>query len=176
MHHGQYDGLVGSLDRVGINVVGLVAPDAFDPNAPTQIRQHYKLVGMFPKTPLVSTAEGSARLIERLTKDRVILAMATDVAGRTPITFLGREMLGSFGAARFAIEADAPVVLVTTHQNPDGSPFFRLHPPIEPRDFPDAAALLIEIMRQHEPAVLAWPAAYDSPHGRLAIPAQEAAS
>jgi lauroyl/myristoyl acyltransferase len=174
MHHGQYDGLVGSLHGAGINVHGLVAPDAWDPDAPVQIRQHYKLCGMIPESPLVSTAEGSAKLAERLEKDHVILAIATDVAGRTPITFLGRQMLGSFGAVKLALQTNSPVTLVTSHENPDGSPFFRLHEPIEPKDFPDSQDLLNEILRRHEPAVLAWPAAYDSPHGRLAIPTQNA--
>lgn len=172
MHHGQYDGLVASLDRAGINVHGLVAPEAWDPNAPIQIRQHYKLCGSVPASPLVNAADGSARLMELLTKDKAILAIATDVAGRTPIKFLQREMLGSFGAARFAIETNSPVVLVTSHQGDDGSPYFQLHPPIEPGDFADPSALLVEILRRHEPAVLAWPAAYDSPYGRLAIPSQ----
>lgn len=172
MHHGQYDGLVASLDKAGINVHGLVAPEAWDPNAPIQIRQHYKLCGMVPASPLVNAADGSAKLMSLLRDDHVILAIATDVAGRTPITFLGREMLGSFGAARFAIETNSPVVLVTSHQGPDGGPYFQLHPPIEPGDFADASALLNEIMRRHEPAVLAWPAAYDSPYGRLHIPSQ----
>lgn len=166
VHHGQYDGLVASLARVGVPVRGVVAPEAFDKKTPLQLRRHYQLCGMVPESPLLSTDVGSKGMIEALEKSE-ILVIASDVAGRTPLTFLGREMTGSFGAARFAVQANAPVVLFTSHQDPDGNPFFRAHEPIEPKDFPDPADLLVEIMRRHEPAVLAWPAAFDSPRGRL---------
>lgn len=168
-HHGQYDGLPTSLARAGAQVRGVVAPDAFDPSTPLQLRRHYQLCAAPPAAPMLSTAVGSAGMVEALNRGE-ILAIASDVAGRTPITFLGREMKGSFGAARIAVEANAPVALFTSHQNPDGSPFFRVHEPLEPGDFAGPAELLAEIMRRHEPAVLAWPAAFDSPRGRLLEP------
>lgn len=173
MHHGHYAGLPGSLARAGIKLHSVVAPDAFDPKAPIQIRQHYKVCAMAPGCVLVNAGDGAARLAGYLEQGE-ILVIATDVAGRTPITFLGREMLGSFGAARFAIDTNSPVVLITSHQEADGSSYFQLHEPIEPSDFADSSALLNEILRRHEPAVLAWPEAYESPYGRLAIPSQAA--
>lgn len=173
MHHGQYDGLLTSLLRAGVSAYGLVAPDAFDPNAPIQIRQHYKVCSTGQEAPLVNAADGSARIAAVL-EDGGILAFASDVAGRTPVTFLGRDMLCSFGAARFAVDTNSPVVLMTSHRAADGSSYFELHEPLEPRDFADATALLTEMFRRHEPAVLAWPAAYDSPWGRLALPSQKA--
>lgn len=171
MHHGQYDGLMGSLARHGVEMHGVAHPGAFDPNAPAAIRQHFKVCSMVPGCHLVNAGDGASKLVEHL-EQRAVLALASDVAGRTAVTFLGREMLGSFGAARVAVQTNAPVVLLTSHQGADGSSYFQLHEPLEPSAFPDAAALLTEILRRHEPAVLAWPEAYDSPYGRLAIPLQ----
>jgi lauroyl/myristoyl acyltransferase len=94
------------------------------------------------------------------------LAIASDVPGRTPVEFLGRPVLGSFGAARIAMLADAPVVLVTAHRDGDGGSYLRVHPPLEPRDFTDPAVLLAEILRRHGEAVLAWPEALDAPLAR----------
>ena len=122
--------------------------------------------------PFLNAAGGSDRIAGFL-EERGILAFASDVAGRTPINFLGLDMLGSFGAARFAVQTNSPVVvLVTSHPDADGNPYFQLHAPLESGDFADPAALLTEMFRRHEPAVLAWPAAYDSPYGRLAVPSQ----
>lgn len=166
MHHGQYDGLVASLANAGVCVQPLVAPDAFDPAAPVQIRQHYKLSSGVPGSTLVNAGDGSARLVEVLAGGE-ILVVASDVAGRTPVIFMGREILGSFGAARVATETDSPVVLVTSHRDAEGRSYFQLHEPLEPSDFADPGDLLSQIFKLHEPAVLAWPAAYDSPLGRL---------
>lgn len=172
MHHGQYDGLFPSLARAGVtetlNIV--VAPEAFDPAGPIQLRQHFKVASMMPSTRLVPTTIGTAGMAGLLERGEIV-AIASDVAGRTPITFLGRSMYGSFGAARLATETQVPVVLVTSHRGADGNPYVQVHEPIEPGDFAEPADLLAEIIRRHEPAVLAWPAAYDSPHGRLAVPA-----
>lgn len=170
MHHGQYDGMFPSLARAGVGVHAVVAPEAFDPTAPIQLRQHFKVASFMPSTTLVPASVGTAGMIELL-EQRAVLAIASDVAGRTPITFLGRPMLGSFGAARVATRTNSPVVLVTSHQGADGNPWLQVHEPLEPSDFTDPADLLAEIIRRHEPAVLAWPAAYDSPYRRLAIPA-----
>lgn len=172
MHHGQYDGMFPTLARAGVAVHTVVAPDAFDPATPIQLRQHFKVASMMPSTTLVPTTVGTAGMIDLL-KQRATLAIASDVAGRTPITFLGRSMLGSFGAARIATETNSPVVLVTSHQGADGNPYLQVHEPMEPSDFAEPADLLAEIIRRHEPAVLAWPAAYDSPYVRLGIPAEE---
>lgn len=170
MHHGQYDGMFPSLARAGVAIHTVVAPEAFDPASPIQIRQHFKVAGMMPSTTLVPTTVGTAGMIELL-EQRAVLAIASDVAGRTPVEFMGRPMLGSFGAARVAAATNSPVVLVTSHQGADGNPYLQVHAPLEPGDFADPGDLLAEIIRRHEPAVLAWPAAYDSPYLRLGIPA-----
>lgn len=172
VHHGQYDGLFPSLARAGVTLHTVVAPEAFDPASPIQLRQHFKVVSLMPSTTLVPATVGTAGMVELL-EQRAILAIASDVAGRTPVRFVGRELRGSFGAARLATQTNSPVVLVTSHQNADGSPSLQVHEPLEPSDFADPADLLAEIMRRHEPAVLAWPAAFDSPYARLGIPAGE---
>lgn len=173
MHHGQYDGLMGSIARHGVAMHGVAAPEAFDPNAPAAIRQHFKVCSMVPGCTLVNAADGAGRLAAHL-NEGAVLALASDVAGRTSVNFLGRDMLGSFGAARVAVETNSPVVHLTSHQDGTGGSYFKLHEPLEPSDFADPAALLTEILKRHEPAVLAWPEAYDSPYGRLAIPSQTA--
>lgn len=171
MHHAQYDGMAPSIARLGVPFDGLVAPEAFmsrkEP-VPVQLRQHYKVVGSHPNIHLVNAADGSAPLAERLAQGH-ILFIASDVAGRTPIRFMGRDIVGSFGAALLAAKTNSSVVLVTAHPEPDGRPYLRLHEPLEPSDFTDPADLLNEIFKRHEPAILAWPEAYDSPLGRLAV-------
>lgn len=187
VHHGWYNAMVSSTgraaddhvgipksERPGIVLNGVVAPEAFDPNAPLALRQHFKVCAYGPNMKLMSATEGMPRMKEML-EQREILCIAFDVPGRTPINFLGRPMLGSFGSARLAVQTNSPVVLVTSHKGPDGLPWVQVHEPIEPSDFPDPADLLAEIIRRHEPAILAWPAAYDSPHSRLAVAATEKA-
>lgn len=172
VHHAQYEGLFPSLARQGAAIHVVVAPEAFDPASPAQLRQHFKVAGMMPSTTLVPATIGSAGMVE-LVEQGEIVAIASDVAGRTPVQFLGRELRGSFGAARIATQTNTPVVLVTSHRSADGSPSLQVHEPLEPADYADPADLLAEIMRRHEPAVLAWPEAFDSPYTRLGIPAEQ---
>lgn len=171
MHHGQYGGMIGSIAHAGALVRAVVAPEAFDPKTEIQLRQHYKLCGAVPEAPLVSTAEGTAGMTKIL-ENRENLLIASDVAGRTPVQFLGKEIGFSFGAALLAVRTNSPVVLLTFHPDAAGDSTIRLHEPIEPGDFAGPEELLAEIFRLHEPAVLAWPTAYDSPYGRLELARQ----
>jgi lauroyl/myristoyl acyltransferase len=166
LHHAQYDGVFPSLARLGTRTHAVVAPEAFDPACPIQLRQHFKVASSHPQSSLVSTGIGSAGLAEMLTQGE-ILAIASDVAGRTPVTFLGREVHLASGAPRLAMQTNSPVVLVTSHQTADGTPSIQVHEPIEPGGYTDPAVLLTEIMHRHEPAIIAWPEAFDSPYGRL---------
>ncbi|HET6152686.1 MAG TPA: hypothetical protein VFE15_07000 [Marmoricola sp.] len=166
LHHAQYDGIFPSLAEHGTRTHAVVAPEAFDPATDVQLRQHFKVASSHPKSSLVSTAIGSSGLAEMLQQGEM-LAIASDVAGRTPVTFLGREIHVASGAPRLAMQTNSPVVLVTSHQTADGGPSVHVHEPIEPGDFTDPADLLAEIMHQHEPAIVAWPEAFDSPYGRL---------
>jgi lauroyl/myristoyl acyltransferase len=166
LHHAQYDGMFSSLGRQGVEMQAVVAPEAFDPATDVQLRQHYKVVASHKAVTLIPTSVGSAGLADVL-KQKQVLAIASDVAGGTAVQFLGRELRCASGAPRFAIQTNSPVVIATSHRQEDGSPRIQVHEPIEPGDFSEPADLLAEIMRRHEPAVLAWPEAFDSPYGRL---------
>ena len=99
-------------------------------------------------------------------ESRGILGIASDVPGRTPVTFLGRRVVGSFGAPRMATTTNSPVVLVTARRDAGGS-YLQLDPPLEPADFADPGALLDEMLRRHGEAILAWPEALESPLARF---------
>jgi lauroyl/myristoyl acyltransferase len=166
LHHHRYDGLFGSLARVGVDLDILTYPDALLPEAPPHIKQHIRVVRR--GGALVPASGGTDALVAGM-KPSTILAIASDVAGRTPVDFLGRRVLGSFGAARIATLADAPVVLVTAHREGDGS-YLQVHEPLEPRSYADPADLLADMLRMHGEAVLAWPEALDSPWARWGHP------
>jgi lauroyl/myristoyl acyltransferase len=170
LHHAQYEGAFSSMARHGAVLNAVVAPEAFDPASPAQLRQHFKAARIVPGVTLVPTTVGAAGMVELLKKQEIV-GIASDVAGRSPVQFLGRELRIPSGAARMAIETNSPVVLVTSHRQPDGSPSVQVHEPLEPGGFTDPADLLAEIMRRHEPAVLAWPEAFDSPYTRFGTPA-----
>jgi len=104
---------------------------------------------------LISPKVGTAGLIEELRRGRVVAA-AIDVPGGSAATFAGRQVRCSSGAAHAAVAADAPVVVLTSHRDEDGV-YIRLSEPLEPGDFDDAGALLEELVRQHESALLQWP-------------------
>ena len=91
------------------------------------------------------------------------VAVATDVPGRTPVEFLGRRLVGSSGAVRAAYEAGTPVLSASMHRDGDGRPFYRLSEPLRPAEFDSTEALLQELLRRQEAAVLAWPEAYYDP-------------
>ena len=70
-----------------------LAPEAFDPKTTIQLRQHFKVCCYTPNAHLTDASRGSAHLTELLEQKKIV-AIASDVAGRTPMTFLGRELLG----------------------------------------------------------------------------------
>lgn len=159
MHHHRYDGLFGSLRRHGVDITALTMPWALGPEAPKLTRQHMSVVAR--GATVRAATGGTAGLVEEM-KPGVIMAIASDVPGQTPVTFLGRDVLGSFGAARVAALSNSPVVLVTAHREGDGS-YLQVHDPLEPADFADPADLLVEMLRRHEAPILAWPEALDMP-------------
>jgi len=166
LHHGQYEGLFPSLARVGVAVDIVVAAEAFDPASPIELRQHFKVASQSPLTTMVPATVGTSGMVDRL-QSGSILALASDVSGRTPMRFLGRELMGSFGAARIATETNSPVVLVTSHPGENGLPRLQVHEPLEPSAYAEPADLLVDMMRLHEGPVLAWPEAFDGPYTRL---------
>jgi lauroyl/myristoyl acyltransferase len=111
----------------------------------------------------------SGKLAELLVEGAVV-ALASDVAGRTPVTFAGRPLLGSAGAAHLARKTGSPVVVLTAHPGPDGRPFVRLAAPLDPADHDSGEELLAAMLRLHESAVLDWPEATDVPLDRWGRP------
>ncbi len=164
MHHNQYDGLFGSLARAGARIHVLALDEVISPEAPVQVRQHFRVVA---KGATLIPAGGGGSAIAELLRPGVTLAIASDVASKTPVEFLGRPVLGAFGAPRIAFETNSPVVLVTSVRDGADSSYLQVHEPLEPLDFTDPRALLNEMLRVHGEAILAWPEAYENPTTRF---------
>ncbi|MCW2755047.1 MAG: hypothetical protein JWQ32_2458 [Marmoricola sp.] len=159
MHHHQYYGMFGSLRRHGLEMTVLSMPWAFTAEAPPYIRQQMQVIAR--GGAILPAGDGTDSVVAKM-KPGVTMAIASDVAGHTPVTFLGRQVLGSFGAARIAMLTNSPVTAVTSHRDGAGS-YLQVHEPLEPADYADPAELLAAILAVHEPAVLAWPEAVDQP-------------
>lgn len=166
-HHHRYDGMFASLKRAGADLTILVIEEGMDKNAFKVLRQHMKVVARGGR--LIPAAGGTDAVVAEL-QPGVVLCIASDVPGRTPVKFLNRDVLGSFGAARAATLANAPVACVTSHQDGQGGNYLQVHEPLEPSSFADPADLLAEILRIQGEAVLAWPEALDFPLQRFGHP------
>ncbi len=167
MHHGYYYGVAASIARHGIKVTAPIAPSFIAPDAPPHLRQHAKVASM-NGVEMVS-ALGSADHLANVLQTGTVVAIATDVPGRSEVDFLGRRRLCASGAARLASSTDSLVFIVTSHCE-DGEVYFDVEAPLDPRDHADAQDLLQAIVTRHEPAVLAWPEAVDSPLDRWGQP------
>ncbi len=165
LHHNRYEGLFGSLSRLGAPCHVLVAPWIVDPARDIGMRQHLGLMG---HGGTLVPAVGGTDAIASVLRPGVTLAIASDVPGHTPVTFLGRRVLGSFGAARIATMTNSPVVLAT-HERDGAGAFVRIHQPLEPADFVDPRELLDEMLVRHGAAVLAWPEALEVPQSRWGL-------
>jgi lauroyl/myristoyl acyltransferase len=170
MHHGAYEGLPPSLARLGAPSHILVFDHLFSDGAPGWLKQHVRVATTGGGT-LVSVAAGSQGITDLLGQGLVV-ALASDVPGRTPLRFVGRELLGSFGAARLAAATGSPVIVATSELDSAGRPFIRLHDPLHPADFASPHELLEEMLARHEPAVLTWPEASEIPLSRWSLPAR----
>lgn len=177
LHHGPFERLGLSVAQHGHHLHMMMAPWFFtdEPQeVPPHLRQHRVVTER--ECSVFSSAEGSAGVRRRLAEGKLV-SLATDMPGSTPVTFVGRRLLGTFGAARLAHESDKPVLVVTSHRSRGGDdPLFRVHEPLLPADFPDAHALLDRMLRIHEPAVLDWPSAYEEPRSKWGVPDDAAGS
>lgn len=171
LHHGHYEGAMASLAWAGEPVGMLVSDDMLAPDAPTFLRQHIRVArGHGNSTvPASSGMAGSMALLGR----GEILAVATDVPGRTTLTFLGADRSGSSGAARMAIDSNALVLMLFSRCAPDGSLSVALSEPLEPHDFADPHQLLQHLLAAHEAPVLAWPEGYHQPRLRWGAPSAD---
>ncbi len=163
VHHGYYDGGFPSIAAQGVPAHMVVYPYMLGPDAPLWLRQHVK-IGTANGGTAVSNDVGADGLLDLLRRGEV-LAIASDVPGRTPLQFVGRQVLGSFGAARLAADAGAPVVVMTSEEDAEG-PVICLHGPLEPTGFESPRALLERMLAIHENVILRWPEATDLPLSR----------
>lgn len=163
MHHAQYEGHWAALHRAGIHTHVLGAAFVLADDAPEYMKQHVRvcLLGASP----IHGDKGYRGVTDALGEGHIV-GIAMDVPGQTEVEFVGRRVLGSFGAARAAFETNSPVTVCTFHKDPEAVARVRLSEPLEPKELPDAKALLAEILRQHEAAILDWPEAHDRPMQR----------
>jgi lauroyl/myristoyl acyltransferase len=167
IHHGTYEGALSSVARLGAPADMIVHPYMVRPDAPRWLQQHLK-VACFGGGRAVSAEVGTRGIVDLLGEGRVV-AVASDVPGRTQLRFVGRDVLGSFGAARIAAEAGSPVIVMTSEED-DNGPFVRLHEALDPAVFPSPHELLQQMLTRHEQVVLRWPEATDLPLSRWGVP------
>lgn len=167
MHHGHFEGAVATLGRRGVRVHVLGFPQLLEAGAPGWMQQHAAVAQSQGAVPVLTTA-GSEALAGLLLAGEV-LCIASDVPGRTPMRFLGRDLVGSFGAPRLAVATGAPVVVMTSELR-DGRPAVRLHPAFDPESYPSPQKLLEAVLAVHEPAVLRWPELCDIPTSHWGVP------
>lgn len=169
-HHANYDGAFASIEKAGITMRAVGADMLFGDDVAPHLKQHARLVEM--GAPLINAKTGSAGIRAALEAKEVI-SIAPDVISRTPVHIFGRDLVGSFGAARLAYETNSQVVVSTYHKDPKAPARIRLGTVLEPKDFPDAKALSVEVLRQHEAAVVEWPEAFDRPLFRFGWTGEE---
>jgi lauroyl/myristoyl acyltransferase len=163
IHHGYYDGAFPSIARLGAPGHIVVYPYMLEPDAPLWLQQHVR-IGSANGGTATSAAIGTEGLVGLLEQNNVV-AIASDVPGKTPIKLFGREVLGSFGAARLPMATGSPVVVLTSEEDEQG-PYIRLHEALQPGDFETPQALLEAMLAIHEEVVLRRPEAYDLPLSR----------
>lgn len=162
MHHAQYEGAFPSIARLGVPSEIILHPNMLKPDAPEHMRQRVRVgtIGCH-----AHSTEIGMRGISELVGAGKVVTIASDAPGSAEVTFAGRRVKGASGAARIAVDRGAPVVVLTTRRV-DGEPRLHLGAPLHPADFAGPEALLAEMVRQHEAAILAWPAAADNPISR----------
>ena len=160
VHHGPFPVIGVSLAEQGREVHAMANDDICVPRHPWQ--RQIREIATAGGGRLFSRTEGSAGIRDRLERGLVV-AVASDVPGRTPVRFLGRDLVGSSGAVRIAWTAGVPVVACTTWVGEDGRPFYRLEEPQQTGAHPSPEALLQALLRFQEEPVLAWPEGYYDP-------------
>ena len=163
MHHAHYEGAFASIARRGVSAHVVVYPYMLRDDAPAWLKQHLH-VAISGGVRVVSADLGSEGLTALLEAGEVV-GIASDVPGHTPVRFLGRDVVGSYGAARLSAATSAPVVVMTSEPG-DGGPVVRLHEPLQPERYASPKQLLQAMLALHEAAVVRWPEAADVPLSR----------
>ena len=115
MHHGHYEGAFASLRDAGVPLHMLVYPHTLLPRRrPGWLKQHIRVASL-GWSAAVSADVGSQGITDLLNQGRSWPWPPT-CPGRTPLRFVGRDVLGSFGAARFADVDRVPVVVMTSER------------------------------------------------------------
>ena len=167
MHHAHYEGAFASIARSGISAQVVVYPYMLRDDAPTWLKQHLN-VAISGGARVISAGIGTDALTGLLREGEVV-GIASDVPGHTPVRFVGRDVVGSYGAARLSAATSAPVVVMTSEPG-DHGPVVRLHEPLQPEGYDSAKHLLQAMLDLHETAVVRWPEATDLPLSRWALP------
>lgn len=175
MHHGILEGTSMGAARRGLLVNALGAPKLFG-DLPAWLVRHNELAQRGGHR-LIPADAGVPAFLDLL-KNGEILSIAMDVPGRTPVRFLGRDLIGSFGAPRMAMEVGAPVVVLTSElrDKRDLLPTATYHPALMPEDFEDARALHARMLEICEPTLVKDPEIYDIPSSHWGIPDETADS
>lgn len=163
MHHYRYEGMFNAVKQCGVDLDILATPLWVDPTISVPFRHHLKLVASGGR--MIPAAGGTDKFVE-MVKPGMVIAIASDLPGHTEVEFLGRRVLGSFGAARIAHLTNSQVVLIRAWKDEGGS-YLKVEPPMEPSDFAGPKELLDEILKRHGEAVLAWPEVVDMPLARF---------
>jgi lauroyl/myristoyl acyltransferase len=164
VHHGQFDGIFGSLSSYGVraNIAG--GPEWFAPDrsrADERLRRNTEVGG----ARLFNVAESGYRGMAEILRSGCVLALASDMPGHTEMMVLGRRVLGSSGAARLATELRVPIFPI--HARQAGSfQYLEVGELIDPSGVADWRQVQGEIARRHEHAILEWPEAMYSPLNR----------
>jgi lauroyl/myristoyl acyltransferase len=166
LHHNFYEGLFVSLKRAGAPIAVLVTPKVLGPETPSGLKQHVRV--MRSENTLIPAAGGLDAIQARL-QPGMTMAIASDVPGHTEVRFLGRRVLSSFGAPVIATRTNSQVVVATPRRAADGGSYIQVHEPLEPKEFGDPKELLVEMLRRHEEAVLAWPEVLEMPRARWGV-------
>lgn len=167
MHHYRYEGMFKALKKRGVDIDILATPLWSDQTQSAPFRHHLKIVASGGR--MIRAVGGTDKFVE-MVEPGMIMAIASDLPGHTEVTFLGRRVLGSFGAARIAALTNSQVVIIRAMKDENGS-YLQVDPPIEPSDYAGPKELLDAILKRHEEAVLAWPEVVDMPRARFgAIP------
>ncbi|WP_110208499.1 hypothetical protein [Nocardioides daejeonensis] len=163
-HHHRYDGMWAAFVRAGAPRSKIVITEGITrPEAGIQFAQHLR-VGR-PGGDYLMAESGTKALAAELTPG-VVLGMAVDFPGRTPVEFLGKTVLAPFGTPRLAELSNSPIVLVTHRRDAEG-PYVQFEEPIDPADYSNPVDLLQEVVRRHSEPILDWPEALESPRARF---------
>ncbi|MDP2775046.1 MAG: hypothetical protein Q8O61_15950, partial [Nocardioides sp.] len=106
MHHAQYEGAFPSVARMGVPSEIIVHPNMLQPDAPEHMKQRVR-VGT--RGCHVHGTDIGMTGISALVGEGKVVTIATDATGSAEVTFAGRRVKGSSGAARIAVDRDAPV-------------------------------------------------------------------